>query len=198
MLSKRSPEFALSANDWLQSPNLARIARVIARRMGLPAQDFDDFFQDLRIRLWRVGPSTRVNTSWVFQTAAHLALDLNRQSERLKLLRRPRAAAETPHVELLALLHARVALLPAESRAVYELHLRGLSEREIARRLEMDRAKVRRVNEWNLRFFGARRVVATSLRGPPLRERYSNGFPKTSGRGKGSRRLPKRGPGLSF
>jgi RNA polymerase sigma factor (sigma-70 family) len=155
MAASPSPEPTVCARDWLQSRGLVRIACAVARRMRLPAAEIDDLVQELRIRLWRTGPDASISAAWVFKTAEHRVIDFRRRQARLAALTPP-PTRDPIDAELLGLLRARVSALPAELRQVCQLRLSGLSERDIARTLQVSRGRVRRINEWCERFLHGR------------------------------------------
>ena len=155
MAAKLNSEPALPPHKWLETRNLVRIAVIVGRRVGLPVEDLDDLVQELRIAVWRAGSETLLNASWVFQAAEYRAIDLQRLRARARTAQ-PRWPDEQPDQELIGLLRARAALLPSRFRAVYELHLSGCSEREIARDLQLTRGTVRRISTWCRRFFVGR------------------------------------------
>lgn len=154
-MSTRSTEDRLPADVWLESTRLARITCLVAHRMRFGRADLDDLVQEVRIRVWKLGPQARVNTSWVFRTASRKAIDLRRRSFRAGA-GQCRAQACQDAVELLCLLRARASLLPPNFQRIHQLHLEGLSEREIGRELGLSRATVRRIEEWCRRFLKGR------------------------------------------
>ncbi len=159
--------FVLSGQQWLDSPNLPRIGHVAARRFRLGPDDLEDLLQELRLAVLRAGAATPLNATWIFRAAEHRALDLVRSRKRMRAIQEEAGAAPGSHPvnrELLGLLRARASLMPREARAVYQLHLAGHSEREIAARLGTSRASVRRVTGWLMRFFGGRARVRAGRR----------------------------------
>jgi DNA-directed RNA polymerase specialized sigma24 family protein len=104
-----------AAREWLESPHLLRIVRRVALRHSLSPDDVLDLLQEVRIALLRVGMDHEINTSWVFHTAEHKVVDLKRQSQtgELDLDPIPRFSSDKPDPELLHLLRARAATLPA-------------------------------------------------------------------------------------
>jgi len=170
--AERAPCLVLSGQQWLDSPSLPRIGRLAGRRFHLPSDDLEDLVQELRLAVLRAGTSTALNSSWIFRAAEHRALDLRRSRERMRAIATAAAEPEkTGRVdrELLALLRAQASRLPRDARAVYQLHLAGHSERDIAVRLEVTRASVRRITSWCLRFFGGRAGARARAALPPKR-----------------------------
>ncbi len=96
-----------------------------------------------------------INASWVFQTAKHKVVDLKRQSqiEELDLDPSPRSSSDEPEHELLHLLRARAATLPAPLREFYSLrYVQGLSQRETARHMGVGRKSIRLMDARCLHF----------------------------------------------
>lgn len=121
----------------------------MACQYGLPAEDASDLLQELCLALWKAGPDTRINATWIFHTAAHKAIDILRQrrAERLPIEDRVPASSGR-QTELLHLLHARVDGLPLRLRQFYELRFElGLSQRETARELGLLRGFVRSLDQ---------------------------------------------------
>ncbi len=160
----RSPSEPLSVLEWLASPCLARVASRVAYQYGLPSQDTPDLLQDLRLALWKAGPNLVVNLAWVFHTANHKAVDLLKR--RIRLAREISDWPENPSPPggvdpaLVHLLHARAARLP---KRLYDFYLlryeEGLSQREIAKRLNLCRSSVRCLDRRCLRMVKGRLAV---------------------------------------
>jgi len=156
---------AQSVIEWLESPYLSRVATRVACHYGLPSQDTPDLLQDLRIALWKAGPSQPVNVAWIFHTANHKAVDFVKR--RIRLARETSAWAEDSPERCEAdptlrhLLRARAARLPKRLHDFYLLRYEeGLSQREIARRLGVCRSSVRCLDRECLRRVKGRLVVA--------------------------------------
>lgn len=134
-----------TANDWLQSPQLSKIAAYVSRRYSLANGDLPDLLQELRIALWRHGLQQPINVTWVFHTAAHKAVDFQRRAKlSAGLSARLRYVASRPDPELLHITRARVARLPRRLRAYYLLrYVEGRTQRELAASLSISRASVR-------------------------------------------------------
>ncbi len=138
---------ALPVREWLISPYLQRLARRIAYQYRVPSQDVPDLIQELKLALWKAGPESRVNVRWIAQTASHKAVDFLRRKIRdpepmPEGLDPPESAAG--RAELICLLHARVARLPARLQRFYGLrYLQGFSQREISAKQGICRASVR-------------------------------------------------------
>ena len=142
--SRRSAAVA----EWLESAQLSRIAARVAYEFGLPPQDVPDLLQELRLALWIAGEDAVVNPTWIFHTANHKALDLLSSKRRLRMA--AMVGSESPsgstpsEQDLSHLVHARVARLPERVRTFYALRYReGLSQREIALRMDICRSSVR-------------------------------------------------------
>jgi RNA polymerase sigma factor (sigma-70 family) len=137
----------ITAHEWLASNRLTAIANYVGRRCGVSADDLPDLTQEIRLALWRSGDDRKVNARWVFQIASHKATDLKRQALSIPTESLPDVsdvAAGKEDAELIYLLHAYVARLPAALRQFYKLRFQEiLSEREIARLLGLCRSAVR-------------------------------------------------------
>src|SRR4030095_5014490 len=148
-----------AVSEWLESSYIDHVAARVAYRFGLPSQEVPELLQELRIALWKAGPSTAVNPTWILHTAQHKASDLLRK-------RRSRAReisfsgdssipSQPRDPELLRLLRARVDVLPPRLKEFYFLRYRaGLSERQIAVRLGLCRASVRHLERRCVRSVG--------------------------------------------
>jgi RNA polymerase sigma factor (sigma-70 family) len=136
---------SLPVNEWLDSPYLSRAARRVAWQYGLSAEDSSDLLQELSLALWKAGPDTRINATWIFHTAAHKAIDILRQRRAASLpIDDNVSTAPERQAELLHLLHARVDGLPKHLREFYALRFeQGLSQRETAAELGLLRGSVR-------------------------------------------------------
>lgn len=144
-----------TAREWLESPHLRRIARLVALRHSLSPDDLLDLRQEVSLALLRAGPSHKINASWVFHTAKHKVVDLKRQSRvgELDLDPSPRFSSDKPDPELLHLLRARAAILPAPLRQFYSLRYeQGLSQRETARYMGVGRKSIRLMDARCLHF----------------------------------------------
>ncbi len=173
----------MTAREWLESSEVLRIARSVAHRYGVRAEDLPDLAQEIRTAVWGAGLDTPLSAAWVFRTAEHKASDARREQARcLRVLegRIDVRASGSADVELSALLSARWSTLPRECRAVFGLHLEGFSEREIARKLDMGRGTVRGIIGWTLRFLrrtsGAERMDDNPANGE---RRTANGERRT-------------------
>ena len=171
--SARVPGMTIPASLWLESPYLPRAARRVAIRYSLPEQDVPDLLQELRIALLQTDPARRLNATWIFQTAAHKAVDVVRRRMRspaaeldaLDALDSSSCESSPPsserEAELLHLLRARASLLPPKLKEFYALrYAQGLSQREIARRLGACRASVRWLDRQCVRLIRGHRRVA--------------------------------------
>ena len=147
---------AHSAGDWFDSQGLIRIARSVARKLRVPAADFGDFIQELRLNVSRLKPETLLNASWIFRVAECRAKYLLRSNARSQAsweaLSADLHAGHDP--ELSHLLAARMTRLPEDVRQILELQLEGYSEREIAAKTSMSRKMVRTRIDWAQRFLG--------------------------------------------
>jgi DNA-directed RNA polymerase specialized sigma24 family protein len=135
------------SNEWLDAPELNRIAAAVSAHFGLSAYDRAEVLQETRIALWTARASPGVSASWIFRVATNKAVQLMRRTTRYREGDRSfasLASGRSPEPELEYLLHARVAHLPGRLRRFYELrYVAGWSERELARRLGMCRASIR-------------------------------------------------------
>lgn len=139
-----------TAAEWLASQELKPLITRIVRSHGLTSQDADDVLQETLISLLRAGLHVRASRAWICAVAARRSIDANRRRtsrlERERAYSRIRTPSETG--DLLHLLYARVAGLPQREQAVFELHYRqGLTEREVAAKLGISRASVRRLDD---------------------------------------------------
>ena len=152
---------AFEVTEWLESPYLTRLAYRVAAQFGIPSQDWPDLLQELRLALWKAGPSLTLNVTWVFQTANHKAIDLIRIKRRLReeslVVEEHVVSPNEPDPGLQHLLHARADLLPRRLREFYSLRFReGLSQREIAARLGLCRGSTRCLERRCLRMMKGR------------------------------------------
>jgi RNA polymerase sigma factor (sigma-70 family) len=152
---------AWTVAEWLESPYLTRVAFRVAAQFGIPSQDWPDLLQELRLALWKAGPSVTVNVTWVFQTANHKAIDLIRSKRRLReeslAVEEHVVSRNEPDPGLQHLLHARADLLPRRLREFYSLRFKeGLSQREIAARLGLCRGSTRCLERRCLRMMKGR------------------------------------------
>jgi RNA polymerase sigma factor (sigma-70 family) len=120
----------------------------VGYQYGVPSEEISDLFQELRLGMWKAGPNSMVNVTWVFHTANHKAIDFLKRRLRNQENALNSAATQQPlsgrDPGLLPLLRARVALLPKSLRDFYLLRYeQGLSQREIAQRLGMCRSSIR-------------------------------------------------------
>lgn len=142
------PSIKPTVGVWLESHNLRSIASYVASHYGLSPQDLPDLLQELRIALWKAGLDTRVNATWVFRTASHKAVDFlkwrTRVADERTFWKATVARPVSGDPELWCLLRACAARLPPRLREFFFLRYeKGLSEREIARRLGLCRNSVR-------------------------------------------------------
>jgi RNA polymerase sigma factor (sigma-70 family) len=138
----------MTVAEWLESPHLQRVASRVAYQYGVPSQDISDLLQELRLGIWKAGPDSMVNVTWVFHTAKHKAVDLlkRRHGYQEKALTSIETRQQPPGGDpsLLHLLRARVSLLPRNLRIFYVLRYeQGLSQREVARHLGLCRGSIR-------------------------------------------------------
>jgi RNA polymerase sigma factor (sigma-70 family) len=151
----------MTVAEWLESPHLQRVASRVGYQYGLPSQEISDLFQELRLGMWKAGPDSMVNVTWVFHTANHKAVDLLKR--RLRYQENALPSTETRQQtsggdpSLLPLLRARVALLPKRLRIFYVLRYeQGLSQRELAQRLGLCRSSIRCLDRRCLRMLKGR------------------------------------------
>jgi RNA polymerase sigma factor (sigma-70 family) len=154
----------MTVAEWLESPHLQRVASRVGYQYGLPSQDISDLFQELRLGIWKAGPASMVNVTWVFHTASHKAVDFLKRRVRYQekaltsIETRQQPSGADP--SLLPLLRARVALLPRNLRIFYVLRYeQGLSQRELAQRLGMCRGSIRCLDRRCLRILKGRDTV---------------------------------------
>jgi DNA-directed RNA polymerase specialized sigma24 family protein len=164
MKAGRSEACLPKGRNWIDSDSLVRIVFAVARRRGLRRADAEDLVQDLRIKLLRMDPDTPVNASWIWLAADHRAIDYGRSLKKLCSALPPAKRRGGPE-ELSNLLRARIARLPVAFQAIYNLHLSGFSEREVATTMRISRGRVRRVNEWCYRYLAGR--VRGTVEAPP-------------------------------
>jgi DNA-directed RNA polymerase specialized sigma24 family protein len=129
--------------------------RLVALRNSLSPDDLLDLRQEVSLALLRAGPSHEINASWVFHTAQHKVVDLKRQIQigKLDFDPSPRFSSGEPDPELLHLLRARAATLPAPLREFYSLRYeQGLSQRETARHMGAGRKSIRLMDARCLHF----------------------------------------------
>ena len=137
------------------------LVRSIGARHRLSEADLDEVMQDVRIRLWKSGPSSEqiraLGASYVYRVATSAAVDLIRR-------RRARATDRTESVDSLAdqipdarvsatrdletdELHRRVLAaietIPDSRRAVVRMYLAGYDREEIADMMAWSEAKTR-------------------------------------------------------
>jgi len=155
-LSDLPRDSAQSAGDWLESQNLVRIARSVARKYHLSDSDLEDLVQDTSVVITKIDRRIPLNASLVFRVAECRAKDLLRRADRVTIREReiPRGVPVERSPELSLLLAARIAALPDGVRRVIELKLAGYSEREIALLLDLGRKVVRSRFAWALRLLG--------------------------------------------
>lgn len=152
---------AATVGEWLESPYIRHLAFRVAHQYGLPSQDAPDLLQELRLALWKAGPETQVNLTWIFHTAQHKAIDLLKR--KIRLAEEGFFSDDGPTAEsefdpaLRHLLRARAALLPKRLHEFYLLRYEeGLSQREIAKRLGLCRGSVRYLDRRCLRMMKGR------------------------------------------
>jgi RNA polymerase sigma factor (sigma-70 family) len=148
-----------TAREWLESPRLNAIARYVASRKALGPHDLPDLLQEIRIAIWKAGGDKPVNTTWIFHTAEHKAIDIWKQSLSPAIedhLRAPDPRGSTGDPELAHLVRARAASLSGPLREFYALRYeQGLSERIIAERMQVSRSSVRWMEHRCLAAMGA-------------------------------------------
>jgi DNA-directed RNA polymerase specialized sigma24 family protein len=125
--------FELSVAQWLESDYLRGIATRVSYAYHLPAQDAPDLYQEVCLALWKAGPDRKVNATWVFHTANHLAARLLQRNRRATGTNRMDRTPTARDPELALLVRARVDRLPEPLRTFYQLRYEeGLSQGEIA------------------------------------------------------------------
>jgi DNA-directed RNA polymerase specialized sigma24 family protein len=115
-------------------------------RYSLSANELPDLFQEVTLVLLGVGMDHEINATWVFHTAAHKAVDLQRQTHlgNTELAKNQAAAQESQDPELLYLLRARAASLPAPLIDFYVFHYElGFSLREAAQHMGISLNSIR-------------------------------------------------------
>jgi DNA-directed RNA polymerase specialized sigma24 family protein len=144
--SRRRDRSPSTVREWLESPHLSRIVSNVALRHSLSLNELPDLLQEVTLVLVKVGMDHEINATWVFHTAAHKAVDLQRQSRlgSAELAKNQAVAHESQDPELLHLLRARAASLPAAMIDFYVLrHELGLSLRETARHMGVRFSSIR-------------------------------------------------------
>ncbi len=151
--------------------NCAALVRRVGWRHGLGADDVDEVFQDVRIRLWKAREAgeqiSTVPTSYVYRTAMSAALDLIRRRragamgaareteatdtdvreglpggvDALAVAGGPEHALE--QAELARAVEAAVREIPETRRPVVRMYLIGYPREEIAALMGWSEAKVR-------------------------------------------------------
>jgi RNA polymerase sigma factor (sigma-70 family) len=168
-------ERILTVTEWLESPYLARVAARVALQYGVSPQDTPDLLQELRLALWKAGPETLVNVTWIFHTANHKAIDLFKLNSRrcevaLDSATQADSSRETDPV-LYRLLRSRAARLPRSLKQYYSLRYeQSLSQREVAKRLGLCRGSVRCLDRRCLRLLRGRLgtlLIALDRKAPP-------------------------------
>jgi len=127
----------------------------VARRHSLSPNDLPDLLQEIRIALWEAGIDRAINVSWVFHTANHKVVDLERQnhSSNAEPDGNRTVSCQGQDPELLHLLRACAGGLPAPLDKFYELRYeQGLSQRATAARMGLDRSSIQRMDRHCRRF----------------------------------------------
>src|SRR5207247_1945575 len=104
---------------------------------------------------WEAGMDRMINVSWVFHTASHKAADLRRRNRSGNGEPDGNRVVSCPDQdpELLHLLRAWAAGLPAQLGEFYEFRYhQGLSQRETAERMKLDRPSIQRMDRRCQRF----------------------------------------------
>ena len=163
---------ALRVNDWLESPYLDRVAARVASQYHLSPQDTPDLLQEIRLALWKAGPCTPVNVTWIFHTANHKAIDISRRRSRLREVDLDAVALTgcpaSTDPALYRLLRSRATRLPGLLRQFYALRYeQALSQREIAKRLGLCRGSVRCLDRRCLRLMKGRLTAKAAGGSPP-------------------------------
>ena len=149
------PEGASTAGEWVESRSLARLVSHVAGLKNLGAEDSEDLLQEVRLALLQRGPDLQVNSTFVFQTAKHKAIDIVREHCRGRVEEWIAAPAVSP--ELKSLIRARVASLAGPLQVYFRLRFEGgLSQCQISGRLDISRRSVRWLESRLLRALAGR------------------------------------------
>lgn len=153
--------------EWLETdylPYLRRVARRAAYAHRISDADSPDLYQELCLALWKAGPDRRVNATWIFHTASHLAIEIfkrGRRADRLsaavgaEMARFPASGSR----ESLLLVRARAGQLPRPLRRFYRLRFEeGYTQRELMQTAQMTRGCVREIERKCLRRLAGRRA----------------------------------------
>ncbi len=130
--------------EWIDTAYLARLARRLGHDYRLPVEEVEDLLQDIRLALCQTGLDRKVNSTWIYNTALHKAVDRIRSETKHSRVPRPKTPSSVAYDELLHLLRARLSLLPPRLQVFCDLRYRlGLSSQEVSDRLGVSRASVR-------------------------------------------------------
>jgi RNA polymerase sigma factor (sigma-70 family) len=156
-----SPTDAASAALEALLARFADMVRQVSWRYGLPPQDVDEIFQEVRIRLWQARPAgenlSTLGASYVYRTAVSAVLDVirRRRAKRESSIDAKRvstevalASVESPErdaegSELGSQIWRAVEELPKSRRPAVRMYLAGYPREEIARTLGWSEAKTR-------------------------------------------------------
>jgi len=148
--------FEQKALDWLESDYLRRLVRRVGYLYYLSSPDLEDLHQELCVALWKIGPERVVNATWVCHTAQHLAIDLLKSRKKSCIMGAAEVAivqdSSAPDLELLSLIRAQAARLPASLRRFYQLRYEeGRTQEEILQCSALSRGLVRGIEKRFLR-----------------------------------------------
>lgn len=130
--------------EWIDTGYLARLAHRLGHDYRLPAEEMADLLQDIRLALCQAGLDRKVNSTWIYHTALHKAVDRIRSGMKQARVLRTKSSSAVADDQLLHLLRARLSLLPPRLQVFCNLRYRlGLSSHEVSDRLGVSRASVR-------------------------------------------------------
>lgn len=136
---------AMFAQYWPESTLLPKIAGRVAFAYRLGGEDAADLLQEVRVAVLEQSPVELLSAGWIFQVARNKAINiLRRRCRDREISEQSSDRASGVDGEIVRLVRAQVSLLPERQRQFYELrYRRGMTEREVAKRLDVCRSSVR-------------------------------------------------------